>query len=115
MTINNHQRIKTIINSSAVAAASAGAGLAQAPGSDSAIITPIQITMIISIGKVYEQELSYTAATSVLTAMTASYVGRGVSQLFIGWIPGLGNAINATTAFSITQAIGWSTNELFKS
>ncbi len=109
-----HQRIKTIIHSSATAAATAGAGLAQVPGSDSAIITPIQIAMIVSIGRVYKQDMSFTTAASTLSAISAGYVGRAVSQVLVGWIPGVGNILNATTAFAITEAIGWSANELFK-
>lgn len=37
----------------------------------------------------------------------AATVGRTTSQVFIGWIPGLGNIINAATAASITETIGW--------
>ncbi|WP_019613662.1 hypothetical protein [Psychromonas ossibalaenae] len=114
MNVTKHQRIKTIIHSSATAAATAGAGLAQAPGSDSALITPIQIAMIVSIGKVHQQELSFTAATSTLSAVSAGYVGRAVSQVLVGWIPGLGNVINASTAFAITEAIGWGANALLE-
>ena len=29
------------------------------------------------------------------------------SQVLVGWIPGIGNAINATTAAGITEAMGW--------
>jgi uncharacterized protein (DUF697 family) len=31
----------------------------------------------------------------------------------VGWIPGFGNAINASTAFAITEAIGWAANDIF--
>ncbi|MBS4879931.1 MAG: hypothetical protein KH138_06445 [Firmicutes bacterium] len=34
-------------------------------------------------------------------------IGRGISQTLVGWIPGLGNAINAGTAAGLTEAIGW--------
>ena len=37
----------------------------------------------------------------------ATLVGRGVSQALVGWIPGVGNIINASTAASITEGLGW--------
>lgn len=43
-----------------------------------------------------------------------SVVGRGASQVAVGWIPGAGNAINATTAFAITEAVGWAAYKYFE-
>ena len=37
----------------------------------------------------------------------AATIGRTASQVLIGWIPGVGNIINATTAATLTEAIGW--------
>ncbi|MCG6202334.1 hypothetical protein [Psychromonas antarctica] len=110
--MSKNSKIRTIIHSSATAAATAGAGLAQIPGSDNAVIMPIQIAMIMSIAEVHEQALSTTAAASMLTAASAGIVGRTVSQALIGWIPIFGNAINATTAFTITESIGWAVNAI---
>lgn len=107
-------QIHTIIHSAASAAATAGAGLAQVPCSDNAVITPIQISMIIAIAKVHGQELSTASALSTLTSVSAGVVGRTLSQALVGWIPGFGNVINASTAFAITEAIGWAVNELFE-
>lgn len=98
----------SIIHSASAATAAVGAGLAQIPGSDNAVITPIQIAMIISIGKMaFGVSLSDIYARTTIAEATASLVGRGVSQLLVGWIPGAGNVINATTAAAITEAIGW--------
>ena len=110
--MGKRSKIRTIIHSSATAAATAGAGLAQIPGSDNAVIMPIQIAMIISIAEVHGQALSATAAASTLTAASAGIVGRTVSQVLVGWIPAIGNAINATTAFTITESIGWAANAI---
>lgn len=97
----------TIIHGASTAAAAAGAGLAQIPTSDNAVITPIQISMIIALGKLHGVTVDRSAALVVLSSASAGVVGRSVSQLAVGWIPGYGNAINATTAATITQAIGW--------
>ncbi len=51
-------------------------------------------------------------ALSTLTAASAEITGRTISQLLVGWIPGWGNAINATTAFSVTEAIGWAADSI---
>lgn len=107
--IPNYQRVKcsAIIHGAALATGSAGAGLAQIPLSDSALITPIQIGMIIALGKVFEQEITESVATSILAGIIAPFVGRSVSQVAFGWVPLLGNAVNATTAASLTELIGW--------
>jgi len=84
-----------------------GAGFAQAPGSDNAVIVPLQIGMIISLGAVFDIELSESSAKATLSTATASMVGRGISQALVGWIPILGNTINATTATAVTETIGW--------
>ena len=107
--MNKHQEAKchAIIHSASVSAASVGAGLAQLPCSDNAVITPIQLVMIISLGKVFDIELTDSTARAALASAAAATVGRTASQLLLGWIPVAGNIINAATAASITEAIGW--------
>lgn len=103
------QKVKcnSIIHAASVAAGGVGAGLAQVPLADNAVITPIQITMIVSLGKVFDKRVTETAAKAIIASAAASIAGRGVSQMLFGWIPGLGNAINTTTAAGLTEAIGW--------
>ena len=113
MTSDQKSKCNAIIHTASVAAAGAGAGLAQIPGSDNAVITPIQLTMTISLGKVFDIELSDSAARAALGSVAASTIGRTISQVLIGWIPGLGNAINATTAAGITEAMGWALADEF--
>ena len=107
MTSDQKSKCNAIIHTASVAAAGAGAGLAQIPGSDNAVITPIQSTMTISLGKVFDIDLSESAAKAALGSVAASTIGRTVSQVLLGWIPGIGNAINATTAAGLTEAMGW--------
>lgn len=96
-----------IIHSASAAAASVGAGLAQVPCSDSAIITPVQIAMTVSLGKVFGIKLSKSSAKSAMGTGMTTLVGRAASQLLVGWLPVAGNIINAATAASITEALGW--------
>lgn len=107
MTEEQRKKCHGIIHTASVAAGGVGAGLAQIPGSDNAIITPIQLTMTVSLGKVFGIELTESAAKAAVASVAASTVGRTVSQFLIGWIPGVGNVINASTAASLTEAMGW--------
>jgi uncharacterized protein (DUF697 family) len=110
MSTNNS--IHIIIHVAATAAAAAGAGMAQVPGSDNFVITPIQVSMIMAIGEFNGQQMSKSVALSTLSAASAGITGRTVAQFLVGWIPGWGNAMNATTAFSVTEAIGWAAHNI---
>ncbi len=104
-----------IIHGASAAAAAVGGGLAQIPGSDNVVITPIQITMAVSLGAVFGVTLDQSAAKAAVASATAATVGRTLSQVFVGWIPGLGNIINATTAAALTESIGWIMAKEFES
>jgi uncharacterized protein (DUF697 family) len=106
-------KARAVIHGAAVAAAAVGGGLAQIPVSGSLVITPIQISMIIALGSLHEKTLDKSSALGVLASAYGPYVGRTISQLLIGWIPGIGNAINAGTAFVVTESIGWAAHNIF--
>ena len=100
MTDEERSKCHKIIHTAAVSAAAIGGGLAQLPGSDTVPITAIQVGMIISLGVVFGKTITKTAATSIVSGFVASYGGRALSQWLVGWIPGWGNAVNASTAFT---------------
>ena len=70
-------------------------------------------TMIISLGAVFDIPVSKSAAQAILKSLAGAAGGRFISQVLVGWIPGFGNAINATTAAGITEKIGWKAAEKF--
>jgi uncharacterized protein (DUF697 family) len=107
------QKIKGIIHTAAAAAAGIGAGLAQVPGSDAPALVGIQTTMIMMIADAHRMALTKAAAADFLLTFTATMAGRGLSGLLVGWIPGLGNAINAATAAGLTEAVGWAAHAYF--
>ena len=113
MTSEERSSCHKIIHSAATAAAGVGAGLAQIPGSDNAVIVPIQVGMVVALGKVFGISITESAALTTLTTAGASVAGRGISQFLIGWIPDIDNAINASTAFAITESLGWFVAEDF--
>lgn len=115
--ISSQQEAKchAIIHSASASAGAVGAGLAQIPCSDNAVITPTQLVMTVSLGRVFGVELTDSAARAALASVAVATVGCNASQLLLGWIPIAGNIINASTAASITEAIGWLLAEDFAS
>ena len=96
-----------VIHTASVACGGVGTGLAQIPASDNAVIVPIQITMIVSLGAVFELNITESGAKSIIASAGATIAGRTASQFLLGWIPVLGNAINTATAAGLTETIGW--------
>ena len=113
MSEQQKSKCNGIIHTASVAAAAAASGLAQIPLADTAIITPIQITMLTSLSQVFDLRISEGATKSILAGLTASYVGRAAAQILVGWIPFIGNTINSATAFALTETIGWKAAEHF--
>lgn len=107
MTEKQRNLCHGIIHSFSAAAAGVGAGMAQLPASDTVIISGLQVSMIIALGEVFGLEISESSAKGAIGSGVAATAGRTVSQILVGWIPGIGNAINAATAASITEALGW--------
>lgn len=103
---NVDEKCHAIIHSAAVAAAGVGAGLAQLPGSDSVPLSAIQISMVIALGNVFGISLDESSAKATMGTGLTTLIGRGTSQILVGWIPGFGNLINSSTAASITEALG---------
>ena len=111
MTNDQNNQCHIVIHTAATAAGAVGAGLAQLPGSDNVPLVAIQISMAIALGKIFNIQVSETAGRGMVMTALASMIGpiiaRTIQQWIFGWIPGAGNAVNATTAAAITETIGW--------
>ena len=111
MTGEQKKKCHAAIHTASTAAAGVGAGLAQLPGADCVALVPIQVTMIIALGKIFNIPLSESMAKSVLSETIATsggkIVAKTVTNWLVGWIPGVGNAVNAATAAAITESLGW--------
>ena len=79
MTDSQRSKCHAIIHTAATLAGAVATGLAQIPLSDAAVITPIQIAMIIGIGKVFDKAITESIAASILASSAATVGGRGVS------------------------------------
>lgn len=115
MTPSQRESCHIVIHSASAAAAAIGGGMAQLPVADSALLVPLQVTMIVSLGAVFDVHVTDSAAKGIALGMAGMYVGRAVTQVLVGWIPFVGNAINAATAGAITEAMGWAVAEKFSS
>ena len=113
MDKNQKGKVHAIIHSSAASAAAVGAGLAQIPSSDAPILVTIQTTMIVAIGAVFHKTVTESLAKSMLADFLGVTVGKTVANILIGWLPGIGNGINAVTAAGLTEAIGWAAAKEF--
>ena len=100
-------KCKAIIHGASTACGGVGTELAQVPAPDNAVIVPIQVRMIIGLGAIFDLNITESTAKSIIASAGATIAGRNVSQFLVGWIPGIGNAINAATAAKVTEAIGW--------
>lgn len=107
-------RVRAVVHTASFAAAGVGAGLAQFPCSDMLPLSAIQASMIGGIAMIHGRKLSEGTITALLAVFAASIFGRAASQIVVGWVPAVGNAVNAMTAGGITHAIGWSVHRFFE-
>lgn len=96
-----------VIHAFSLTAAGVGAGLAQIPGADAPVLVGLQATMLTQIAMHHGRSLTEAAATEMVFTLAATMAGRTASQWLVGWIPGWGNAINASTAAALTETLGW--------
>ena len=108
-------KAKSIIHSASAAAGSVA--LSPIPFTDAALLVPIQVGMITSLFKAYDQKMMQGAIRGAEWAVAATSFGRGVVGNAFKFVPGLGTVagatISATTAVGLTEVIGWAiVNEL---
>ncbi|MEB4614939.1 GTPase family protein [Leucobacter sp. M11] len=91
----------------AAAAASAAATAAiPLPIADAAALAPIQMSMMGRIAAIYDLEFTSVLPASALAQFGAQVAGQALARSFVKLIPGVGSAVNATVAFSLTSATG---------
>jgi uncharacterized protein (DUF697 family) len=107
MTDEQREKCHTIIHGAATSGAAVGAGIAQLPGADNVVLAGIEASMVIALANVFDVALDKAGAMALMSGYLGTTVGRAASQFLIGWIPGIGNAINASTAAGIIEKLGW--------
>ena len=101
------RKCRRIIHGAALVGALVGAGLAQIPVSDNAVLVPLEILMVLGLGNVFRVPLRHSYRTALIVGTAATMVGRGVSEVLVGWVPVFGNVFDAVTAAGVIEALGW--------
>jgi uncharacterized protein (DUF697 family) len=107
MNLTEDEKIKChgIIHTAAVA--TGAMGIIPIGPADTFMITPAQIAMIISLGAVFEMEVTENLAKSILGGLALSVAGRAVASTVLSFIPIVGWIVKGGTAAALTEAIGW--------
>lgn len=70
------------------------------------VLTAVQVSLVVALGKLYGQSLSVSQAGGVLSAIAGGFVAQTLGRELIKIIPGFGTAIAATWAAAYTWALG---------
>jgi uncharacterized protein (DUF697 family) len=111
------QNVHGIIHAASSACAGIDGSLAQEPESDAAAIVPIQTNMILAIASEHGIEITKAAAADLLLTLTETVRSRQAlfsRQALAGWLPGIENTADDSTAAVLTEAIGWAANSYFE-
>ena len=107
MTDNQIMQCHGIIHAAATSAAAVSGFSAQIPCADNLVLSGIEIGMVVALGGVFGVHVTCSMAESLVAAQVGTLGGRCISQLLIGWIPGVGNVTNAVTAAGVVESLGW--------
>lgn len=88
------------------------------PWLDLAVQLPIQLRMVMEIGKIYGFELNSARAHKVLLELTGvvaySYVTRNLARGFLKFVPVVGGILNAPITYAGTYALGHVAERYFR-
>lgn len=101
MTKDQMTKANVAIHTAAVASGALGA--IPIPVADALPISAAQVTMVIALGKIFDQSITEGAAKGLIGAAASTFVGRNLVKL----IPIAGWVISAAVAAGVTEAIGW--------
>lgn len=96
-----------IIDDIAQTAATFTAVFSQVPGMGVATLTKLYLDMATKMAALFNRELESQAARSLVLAGCNRYANAIFKKSVLGWIPLVGNAINAKITYDLTQNIGW--------
>ena len=101
MTEDQLTKCNVAIHTASVA--SGASGFIPIPVADAIPISAAHVTMVIALGKDFDQEITSSAAKGLIGAAAATFVGRNLVKL----IPIAGWVASAAVAAGVTEAIGW--------
>ena len=101
MTKDQIVRCHVAIHTATVAAGASGA--IPIPVADAIPMSAAQVTMVIALGSIFDQEITDSTAKGLLGAAASTFIGREI----VKFIPVVGWIASAGTAAAVTEAIGW--------
>lgn len=82
---------------------------------DSLFIAPVQITMIVHLGRIHKRTVSKDVVLGIINSVGLSFLGNYIFLGVIGFIPGVKQIAGPAIAFGLTYTAGLVVNELFSS
>ncbi|HEY9889948.1 MAG TPA: GTPase, partial [Candidatus Obscuribacterales bacterium] len=85
------------------------AGIAAAvplPFTTMPVLTSLQVSMIVAIGRVYNQTLTVGQALSVIGTLAGGFFAQAVGRELVKFIPGVGSVVATSWAVAYTWALG---------
>lgn len=69
-------------------------------------ITVLQVSMIVALGQLYGQRLSFSQAGGVASTIAGGFLAQAIGRELIKLVPGLGSVVAASWAAAYTWALG---------
>ena len=69
-------------------------------------ITALQVSMIVALGQLYGQRLSFSQAGGVASTIAGGFLAQAIGRELIKLVPGLGSVVAASWAAAYTWALG---------
>lgn len=88
-------------------AAAAAAGATPIPFSDSAVLVPIQLTLMASIAHTYDVKIDRATTAALAATAAATAAGRSLVTGLIKLVPGFGSVVGGAIAAGVASAITW--------
>lgn len=70
------------------------------------VLTSLQISMVVAVGRVYNQTLTFGQALSVIGALAGGFFAQAIGRELIKFIPGVGAVVATSWAVGYTWALG---------
>lgn len=106
-------KAKAIILAYATAHATVAAILANTVVGDAPVLAALTTLMIYQLAKLCNKDLTIGAIAALGANLFGAVAGTYLASKLVSWIPFLGNAINASVTFGITQVVGWAAFAMF--
>jgi uncharacterized protein (DUF697 family) len=113
MSTNKENQARAIILAYATAHATIALILANTIVGDAPILFILTSAMIIQIGDLCGKNIDWESAPTYAANLFGAVAGGYLAGKLITWVPFMGNALNASITFGITQVIGWAVFTMF--